>query len=132
MATYLQPCDWIEHDVNYKYTVDVFGRTNSGDVAKVRLTGFKPYLYIKAFQSDSPTSIENAIHKAHDESQKKKGKGAYSLGLKISRESKQDAMKGFNGLNSVPVWKIVCKSLFVFKTVSKLVKSFRDVEDIYE
>jgi DNA polymerase elongation subunit (family B) len=132
MATYLQPCDWIEHDVSYKYTVDVFGRTNSGDVAKVRLTGFKPYLYIKAFQTDSPTSIENAIHKAHDESQKKKGKGAYSLGLKISRESKQDAMKGFHGLNSVPVWKIVCKSLFVFKTVSKLVKSFRDVEDIYE
>jgi DNA polymerase elongation subunit (family B) len=132
MATYLQPCDWIEHDVNYKYVVDVFGRTDSGDVAKVRLTDFKPYLYIKAFQTDSPTSIENAIHKAHDESQKKKGKGAYSLGLKISRELKQDAMQGFNGMNPVPVWKIVCKSLFVFKTVARLVKSIRDVEDIYE
>lgn len=132
MATYLQPCDWIEHDVNYKYVVDVFGRTDSGDVAKVRLTDFKPYLYIKAFQTDSPTSIENAIHKAHDESQKKKGKGAYSLGLKISRELKQDAMQGFNGMNPVPVWKIVCKSLFVFKTVARLVKSIRNVEEIYE
>ena len=46
MAQYLQPCDWIEHDVDFKYVVDVFGRTNEGDVARLRLTGFQPYLYL--------------------------------------------------------------------------------------
>lgn len=132
MATYLQPCDWIEHDVGYKYTVDVFGRTQTGDVAKVRLTGFKPYLYIRAFDAETPSTVENAIQKAHDEFQRKKGKSPYSLGLKISKEMKQDAMKGFHSLDSVPVWKIVCKSMFMFRTVSKLVRSIRNVEYIYE
>ena len=132
MATYLQPCDWIEHDVKYKYVVDVFGRTNTGDVAKVRLTGFSPYLYVKAVEGETTSSIVNAIQKAHDEMQKKKGKGAYGLGLKCLKEYKQDAMKGFNGLKSIPVWKIICKSLFVFKTVSRLLRAVRNVEDIYE
>lgn len=40
----LQPVSWKEHDA--PYVVDVYGRTHEGDIARVRLTGFKPYFYL--------------------------------------------------------------------------------------
>jgi hypothetical protein len=43
----LQPCDWYEHDASGSYVVDVFGRTNTGKVACIRIKGFKPYFYVK-------------------------------------------------------------------------------------
>ena len=49
----LQPADWIEHDVNFKYVVDVFGRTNNNEVAQVRLTGFLPYSPKDATRSET-------------------------------------------------------------------------------
>jgi DNA polymerase elongation subunit (family B) len=44
----LQPVSWKERDA--PYTVDVYGRTHEGDIARVRLTGFKPYFYIELHQ----------------------------------------------------------------------------------
>ena len=45
----LQPCDWHEHDVTNRkvkgYVVDVYGRTEDGMVACLRITGFNPYFY---------------------------------------------------------------------------------------
>ena len=41
----LQPVTWKEHD-DKKYVVDVYGRTHEGDIARVRLSEFKPYFYI--------------------------------------------------------------------------------------
>lgn len=125
MAIYLQPCDWIEHDVNFQYVVDVFGRTNEGDVARVRLTGFKPYFYLKARPGDTKLSILSylSIHS-----------GKNLRGVQISQEQKLDAMCGFQGLQTISVWKIECPALWMFKTMVKTLKNSKDysVEDIYE
>ena len=62
---YLQPCDWIESDVDFKYVVDVYGRTDEGDVARLRLTGFKPYMYLKVGTGVTPETVDmvkNALH----------------------------------------------------------------------
>ena len=125
MAIYLQPCDWIEHDVNFQYVVDVFGRTNEGDVARVRLTGFKPYFYLKARPGDTKLSILSylSIHS-----------GKNLRGVQISQEQKLDAMCGFQGLQTISVWKIECPALWMFKTMVKTLKNSKDYsgEDIYE
>jgi hypothetical protein len=49
----LQPADWIEKDEQFKYVVDVFGRTDTNEVAHVRLTGFSPYFYLKAEEGET-------------------------------------------------------------------------------
>ena len=125
MATYLQPCDWIEHDVDFKYVVDVYGRTNEGDITRLRLTEFHPYLYLKAKQGDTPASIQNTLVN---------GSGKNLRGLSITKELKLDAMKGFSSLEPVPVWKISCPALWMFKTVVKTLKNTKGIypEDIYE
>lgn len=125
MAQYLQPCDWIEHDVDFKYVVDVFGRTNEGDVARLRLTGFQPYLYLKSKPADNKTSIQQLLTT---------GSGKNLRGLEITQELKLDAMRGFQGLQPVKVWKISCPALWMFKTVVKTLKHTRGIEpeDIYE
>ena len=125
MAQYLQPCDWIEHDVEFKYVVDVFGRTNEGDVARLRLTGFQPYLYLKAKPRDTPASIQQMLSS---------GSGKNLRGLVITQQLKLDAMRGFQGLEPTKVWKIECPALWMFKTIVKTLKNTRgiDHEDIYE
>lgn len=131
MATmYLQPCDWIERDTDtYKYVIDVFGRTQHGDVAKLRITGFRPYLYLRAEKGESPLSIESALQRA---SQKP------IFNLKITLESKLDAMQGFNRLTPINVWKIATQSLHTFKNVVRTLKNLRigsrvvATEDVYE
>jgi DNA polymerase elongation subunit (family B) len=125
MAHYFQPCDWIEHDVDFKYVVDVFGRTNNGDVARLRLTGFHPYLYLKSKPTDSKASIQQLLNT---------GSGKNLRGLEITQELKLDAMRGFQGLEPVKVWKIECPALWMFKTVVKTLKNTRGIspEDIYE
>jgi len=125
MAQYLQPCDWIEHDVEFKYVVDVFGRTNEGDVARLRLTGFQPYLYLKAKPRDTSASIQQMLSS---------GSGKNLRGLVITQELKLDAMRGFQGLEPTKVWKISCPALWMFKTIIKTLRNTRgiDHEDIYE
>jgi DNA polymerase elongation subunit (family B) len=125
MALYLQPCDWIEHDVDFKYVVDVYGRTNEGNIARLRLTGFQPYLYLRAKQGDTAASIQTTIA---NES------GKQLRGIVITSQLKLDAMRGFRGLEPTKVWKISCPALWMFKTVAKTLKQIRGIatEDIYE
>ena len=42
----LSPCDWIEHDDFGKYVIDIYGRTDEGSSALLRVRGFKPYFYV--------------------------------------------------------------------------------------
>lgn len=128
MSVYLQPCDWIEHDVNFKYVVDAFGRTQHGDVARVRIVGFKPYLYLRAEKDETSSMIQNFL-----KSLEKPIKFA-----KVTLENKQDAMRGFANLQTTRVWKIECKSLWEFKSVVKGLRNGKigsrkiQTEDIYE
>ena len=80
MEHILQPCDWYEHDAAGKYVVDVFGRTNKGKVACVRINGFKPYFYVKT---------------------DKKPAGGFEV-------EKYDVFAGFSDLKKTKVWKVVC------------------------
>lgn len=126
----LQPCDWQESDVQFKYTVDVFGRTAEDDVVRVRLTGFSPYFYLRAEEGENPSIVTAALEA---------GSGKRLLGLKVVQELKLDAMKGFNGLEPTRVWKISCPALWMFKTVIRTLKQGAKIgsrkvriEDIYE
>lgn len=126
----IQPCDWQESDVQFKYIVDVFGRTAEDDVVRVRLTGFSPYFYLRAEEGETPSVITSSLET---------GSGKRLLGLKIVQELKLDAMKGFNGLEPTKVWKISCPALWMYKTVVRTLKQGIKignrkvrVEDIYE
>jgi len=126
----LQPADWIEYDVNFKYVVDVFGRTNNNEVAQVRLTGFSPYFYLKAEDGETVGLVQSALESAY---------GKPLRGLKITMEAKLDAMRGFTGLTPTRVWKLSFPALWMFKSVHKILKnSFKigsrriRTEDIYE
>jgi DNA polymerase elongation subunit (family B) len=128
MSVYLQPCDWVEQDVNFKYVIDVFGRTQNGDVAKVRITGFEPYLYLKMFDGETSASIQNVL----------RGAERPIRDAKITIESKHDAMCGFSSLTPTRVWKIQCKSLWSFKSAVKTLQNAKiglrtvHTEDMYE
>ncbi len=82
MERTLQPCDWYEHDATGKYVVDVFGRTNKGKVACVRINGFKPYFYVKC---DKKPTVGTA-----------------------TQVEKYDVFAGFSDLKKTKVWKVVC------------------------
>ena len=84
MERTLQPCDWYEHDSAGKYVVDVFGRTEKGKVACLRINGFKPYFYVKC--------------------DKKPTVGTATL------VQKYDVFAGFSDLKKIDVWKVVCET----------------------
>ena len=84
MERTLQPCDWYEHDALGKYVVDVFGRTEKGKVACVRINGFKPYFYVKC---DKKPTVGTA-----------------------TEVEKYDVFAGFNDLKKTKVWKVVCET----------------------
>ena len=92
----LQPCDWYEHDASGSYVVDVFGRTQTGKVACVRIKGFKPYFYVKG---PRPTA-----------------------GAKVTEEKKYDVFAGFNDLKTTDVWRVECTSKAEFMEAAKAVK----------
>jgi DNA polymerase elongation subunit (family B) len=92
---FLQPCDWYEHDVSGKYVVDVFGRTNDGIVACLRINGFKPYFYVNGTKPDGGTCV---------------------------RVEKYDVFAGFHQLEKTSVWKVVCDSKAQFMDVAKRAK----------
>lgn len=126
----LQPCDWLENDANFKYVVDVFGRLDDDRVAKVRLTGFQPYFYLKSVDSETAQIVQGAIETAW---------GKPMRGLKISQEFKLDAMRGFSGLKPIKVWKLTFPAIWMFKTALKTLKDGMKIgdrkirlEDIYE
>jgi DNA polymerase elongation subunit (family B) len=125
---YLQPCDWIERDLNFKYVVDVYGRTHEGDIARVRITDFKPYFYLRATSQETAAQISSAIS------------GVKTIqGLKITEEHKLDAMRGFNGLQTIRVWKLAFPALWAFKLIAKELRNGLKignrkvlVEDVFE
>ncbi len=93
MDRFLQPCDWYEHDSAGKYVVDVFGRTDKGKVACVRINGFKPYFYVK---SDTKPALGTA-----------------------TKVMKYDVFAGFNDLKQTEVWKVVCDTKAMFMNAAK-------------
>jgi DNA polymerase elongation subunit (family B) len=128
----LQPCDWIEQDIDRKYTVDVFGRLEDDRVAKIRLTGFKPYFYLRAEDGETGSNVYSHIGSAMSKD------GKFLGGLKITQEAKLDAMRGFSGLKPIRVWKLSFNGLIMMKMVVKTLKTAKFgkreimVEDIYE
>jgi DNA polymerase elongation subunit (family B) len=98
MNAILQPCDWYEHDVydresnRQRYVVDAFGRTQTGGVACVRITGFQPYFYVQSEKKPHPSAVI---------------------------ETKYDVMAGFSGLSTVKVWKVVCYTKSEFTEIAK-------------
>jgi len=127
---FLQPADWLEQDIKFKYVVDVFGRTDKGEVAQVRLTGFQPYFYLRMVDGETSGILHVALEQAS---------GKQLRGLKITLESKLDAMRGFNCLKPIKVWKLSFPALWMFKTVSKTLKNSFKIgqrriftEDIFE
>ena len=125
---YLQPCDWREYDHKFKYVVDIYGRTHEGDVARVRITDFKPYFYLRAFPTETAAQISSAISNVKT-----------IQGMKITEEQKLDAMRGFNGLQSIRVWKLAFPALWAFKLIAKELRNGLkignrkvQVEDVFE
>ena len=92
----LQPCDWYEHDASGSYVVDVFGRTDAGTVACVRIKNFKPYFYVKGPRPQ--------------------------LNCKVTAEKKYDVFAGFNDLKTTEVWRVECTTKAEFMEAAKSVK----------
>ena len=117
----IQPCDWQEGTQNYKYVVDVFGRSSEDNVVKVRLTGFLPYFYIKYEQNYTSTTLIKKLEEVANQTNNRYGnsKQVVLFNLKITVEEKLDAMNGFTGLSTIKVWKVVCPSLQSYKTASR-------------
>ena len=123
---YLQPCDWREYDHQFKYVVDVYGRTHEGDVARVRITDFKPFFYLRALPSETAAQVASVL------SSLKTSKGRSVEGIKIELENKLDAMRGFNGLQKIRVWKLSFPQLWAYKHIASELKKKRHIEDIFE
>lgn len=123
---YLQPCDWREYDHQFKYVVDVYGRTHEGDVARVRITDFKPFFYLRALPSETAAQVASVL------SSLKTSKGRSVEGIKIELENKLDAMRGFNGLQKIRVWKLSFPALWAYKHIASELKKKRHTEDIFE
>ena len=123
---YLQPCDWREYDNKFKYVVDVYGRTHEGDITRVRITDFKPYFYLRAFPTETAAQIANLL------SSLKTSKGKSVEGIKIEAENKLDAMRGFNGLKNIRVWKLSFPALWAYKHIASELKKKRNIEDVFE
>ena len=107
-----QPCSWNESDHNFHYVVDTYGRTSEGDIARVRLTGFKPYFYLRAGK-ETISELQHSF---------KSSKGT-PIHVRITKEQKLDAMAGFSELKKIDVWKIECTSLWAFKHISRECKN---------
>ena len=93
MERILQPCDWYEHDAQGKYVVDVFGRTDQDRVACLRITGFKPFFYVKGSKPKIGT---------------------------CKLVSKYDVFAGFHDLKTTDVWQVECVTKLEFNNAVKL------------
>jgi DNA polymerase elongation subunit (family B) len=95
MERILQPCDWYEHDAQGKYVVDVFGRTDQDRVACLRITGFKPFFYVKGRKPSVGT---------------------------CKMVSKYDVFAGFHDLKKTDVWQVECASKSEFSNAVREAK----------
>ena len=107
-----QPCDWHEHDAfldgEKQYVVDAYGRLEDGRVGCLRITGFKPFLYVKAV--GSPTIFQSGL----------------AVKVKLTSQRKFDILSGFNEYHPIDVWKLEVPSLEAFRKLKNL------VDDAYE
>lgn len=105
-----QPCDWHEHDAfldgTKQYVVDSYGRLDDGRVACLRITGFKPYLYVKA--RGSQADLKKIA--------------------KLTPQKKYDVMSGFNEYTPIDVWKLEVSSLEAFRKLKGAVSDY----EVYE
>jgi DNA polymerase elongation subunit (family B) len=108
--TILQPCDWHEADESFKYVVDAYGRTETGDIARVRITGFQPYFYIRA-GNETASIVQRDLLKAVGNSR---------MRFSVEAVMKLDAMRGFARMDPIKVWKVSCTSLRDFKSLKSL------------
>jgi DNA polymerase elongation subunit (family B) len=123
----LQPADWLEvQGSDKKYAVDVFGRLADDRVAKLRITGFQPYFYIRAKEGETRDALYSKI------SSEMTKQGKYLAGLKISQELKLDTMVGFSQLKPIRVWKLTFNSGIMMKIVSRVMCDALDSNDVFE
>jgi DNA polymerase elongation subunit (family B) len=113
MVRRLQPCDWQEHDVYPsnggppEYVIDAYGRTPEKETVRVRITGFKPYFYIRLPEDMEDIDLQPGVRK--------------------TKESKYDVFAGFNGFRPIDVLKIECPSMNVYRsTIKNLRESNRE------
>lgn len=132
----LQPCDWHEHDVQGRYVVDVFGRTNNGLVACVRIHGFQPYFYVKSAEMPNTQRVYDDINKRWVSKYGENiGQEDYAFnlskkvpeykGISATRVKKYDVFAGFSDLEQVQVWKVACGSLAAFRSAKTHVKGLQ-------
>jgi len=88
MAQVIQPCDWHEHDERNGYVVDMYGRLEDENVACVRISGFRPYFYVRGKRPN--------------------------VGIPMEVE-KYDVLAGFQNLEPITVWKVEFRTLREFK-----------------
>ena len=122
----LQPCDWQEHDYKYKYVVDVFGRTIEDTVARVRLTGFSPYFYIKYDENLSNSDLLLKLSKESNRLNANYNSRPVDFkDIQVKLELKLDVMNGFNGLKPIKVWRLICPNLKTFKSAGRAADSLK-------
>jgi DNA polymerase elongation subunit (family B) len=113
----LCPCDWIDHDDFGKYVIDVYGRTDEGDTAMLRIRGYKPYFYVGSeydFTSEEELSKQNITK------------------IKVTNMEKYDVFAGYNGYIPTKVQKIEVESMKDFRAVTKIAKdAYEDGKAIY-
>ncbi len=127
MALSLQPCDWVECDVKGAYRVDVFGRTSTGKVACLQITGFKPYFYVGGTTAPPLAEVYEKANKTLTfKGGPRAGQEDYGFVVypnliaentkpTLTKTKKYDVFAGFNELTPVQVWRATCPSLATFQ-----------------
>lgn len=104
----LCPCDWIDHDdYEKKYVIDIYGRTDEGSPAMIRVRGYKPYFYV-ASEYDFATE-DHGISK-----------------ITVTHMEKYDVFAGFNNFKTTKVQKVEVESMKDFRTATKAAKDARE------
>ncbi len=108
------PCDWIDHDEFGKFVIDIYGRTDEGDTAMLRVRGYKPYFYV-ASEYDFSTE-DHGISK-----------------IKVTHLEKFDVFAGYNGYVPTKVQKVEVESMKDFRTAVKVAKdAYEDGKALYK
>ena len=108
------PCDWIDHDDFGKYVIDIYGRTDEGDTAMLRVRGYKPYFYV-ASEYDFSTE-DHGISK-----------------IKVTHLEKYDVFAGYNGYLPTKVQKVELESMKDFRAAVKVAKdAYEDGKPLYQ
>jgi DNA polymerase elongation subunit (family B) len=105
----LMPCDWIDHDDFGKYVIDIYGRTDEGETAMLRVRGYKPYFYVASEDGYDFASEDHGI-----------------LKIAVTNLEKYDVFAGYNGYTPTKVQKIEVESMKDFRTATKYAKEARE------